>query len=976
MMIIFFLLFLALSFSSLTADASYPIIRNFTKQEYHADTQNWDITQDDEGRMIFANKRGVLFYNGEGWNLYRFDYSVSARSVLYDHATDRLYTGGSNIFGFYEIDENTGLMTFKPLSMQNGKPIRNMGEIWNIIKMGNDWWFQGDNAFFKYDGKSVTTFPANGKILKSANFGNDIIFVNDAGKLFKLNSGKIYPVSGADAISGNTVRAITNHPLKRDAKLIITEFSGCYTLEKSGNGYNLTTFDTGIDNYLHDSQVFCADVVENTAVFGTVNAGAVIKNFKTEDTNFINKSSGMQNNTVLSAAFDRQGNVWLGLDNGIDYVVYNSPVRRLLPETEDLGTGYASLLQGNTLYLGSNQGLFSMDYTATNNLSAPAISRLLKGQIWGLTRVGNSILAATDIGVYAGSGNSMSKIDGIEGAWYVKPLPENKDLALVSAYSNYYLIENTPSGWRNIGRVTGFDGYHGKFIYDPNGSIWICDWRNGVYRMRLDADNRNFYDVYHFGKEQGLPTLNNNSIEFIDGSMLLSTEGGPMVTTPGGSEFRRAERAYEIFRDNRPSHYYQSPQGDVIMINEKHIAIASKDKKGKLLVDSTIFNAVKGEIVPGFEHLLFLDNKILLASERGFYELERGRIDRSKEVRNKLFIDKIFINSDSLVSQPGNSERAKMCELPYKVSSVTFEAAMPEYRLANSVTYSFKLEGYDKDWSPYSQSPRKEYTGLENGNYTLLVRAHNGYDNSVSEVEYNFKVATPWYKSLAARIVYVILLLIILSVTLRVIVNYARMKAAQAEAEKEREIELLKIEAEREKRERELLETRQIESQSEIENLQKEQEKLEKSHHSESLSVITKSTLQRNEILMEMSHKLEELSGEIKPDSTQSVKLRKLIGEMQGTVQKALNRNDDYSDIAKNFDSVYGGYVARLTEQFPDLSKAEIKMACYIKMGLSTKEIAPLLSVAPKSVEMSRYRLRKKLGLDRSQNLSDFLQNF
>lgn len=80
--------------------------------------------------------------------------------------------------------------------------------------------------------------------------------------------------------------------------------------------------------------------------------------------------------------------------------------------------------------------------------------------------------------------------------------------------------------------------------------------------------------------------------------------------------------------------------------------------------------------------------------------------------------------------------------------------------------------------------------------------------------------------------------------------------------------------------------------------------------------------------------------------------------------------------ITHNFDEVYGDYVARLTERYPTLSKSEIRLCYYIKMGLSTKEIAPLLNVAPKSIEMSRYRLRKKLELDRSDNLSDFLQKF
>ena len=73
---------------------------------------------------------------------------------------------------------------------------------------------------------------------------------------------------------------------------------------------------------------------------------------------------------------------------------------------------------------------------------------------------------------------------------------------------------------------------------------------------------------------------------------------------------------------------------------------------------------------------------------------------------------------------------------------------------------------------------------------------------------------------------------------------------------------------------------------------------------------------------------------------------------------------------------VYENYLKRLGEQFPALTVSDKKLCAYLKMDLSSKDIAPLLNMSYRSVEMSRYRLRKKLNLDREVNLTEFLQNF
>lgn len=959
----------------LSVSGSFPITRNFLKADYGADTQNWDIDQDDHGRMLFANKRGLLIYDGASWNLQMLPFGAEVRCVEFDSITGRTYVGASGLFGYFSADEVDGRLAFHQLTVPDeGAEPRSIGDVWNIVRIGDVFWFQGDEDLFRYDGgDSVRKIHIGNKITSSGKVRDCLYFATDDGVLKRLSrDNRILDVSGAEILKGKNVVALCEHPFRKNRLLVVTAFSGCYIYD----GGSVIDEPTPIDSFLKSSQIFSFECKGDNILIGTVDAGIAICNFRTGQYSCLDRRSGLQNNTVLSSFFDAQGNIWLGLDNGIDFIQFNSPVRRLIPNTYSCGTGYASFVTGNSILLGTNQGLFSLPYPSTDVVEP---EQVLKGQVWALSQVGSSIMAATDIGVYYGASRPVNRIAGLQGAWDVQLIPGHDDEALVAGYNDFYIIRRNAAGeWRLDSTVKGFSETHGHFFFDPSGNLWISDWRNGVYRMKLDPELSAMTGVVRFDESHGLPYPANSSVSLIDGSILLSSPAGFFSMTPGGMRFSKALTAEKLFAYYQPAHFYQNPDGSVIMLNDKKFVIARRSADGKVAVDSTTFAPLAAEVVPGFDHISFLKDRMIFSGENGFYELSPSmRVADSR--RLPLFVSRIFLGRDSLFANPGATRDFKAPELPYKAASVTFEVSMPEYRCPNGVSYSFMLEGYDKGWSAFSHSPLKEYTRLANGDYVLRVRARNAFDNSISETAYSFRVATPWYLSSVAKIIYVVLSLLLISEGVYAVLRYAGRKARRTEIMKEREIIRLRREAEDEQKrtmnELEILQSRQKESEEVIEVLHHRQLEQEKSHGSESLSVITKSTLQRNEILMQISHRLEKLKVDLS-EGVASDNVAVHIEDLLARVNTTLNSNDDYRDITRNFDRVYGDYLNRLTSEFPDLSKSEIKLACYIKMGLSTKEIAPLMNVAPKSAEMSRYRLRKKLRLERSDNLAEFLQNF
>lgn len=111
-------------------------------------------------------------------------------------------------------------------------------------------------------------------------------------------------------------------------------------------------------------------------------------------------------------------------------------------------------------------------------------------------------------------------------------------------------------------------------------------------------------------------------------------------------------------------------------------------------------------------------------------------------------------------------------------------------------------------------------------------------------------------------------------------------------------------------------------------------------------------------------------------EKTESKTILKDINKMQDDIKHNIEHDNNWKRFAENFDLVYENYLMRLSERFPNLTISDKKLCAYLKMDLSSKDIAPLLNMSFRSVEMSRYRLRKKMVLDRDINLSEFLQNF
>lgn len=945
---------------ALSLHAVVPVVRSFPRTLYGAGAQNWAVKQDSLGRMYFGNRYGLLVYNSREWQLLRIPNYSTVRSIMLDDGKGRIYVGASDDFGYFEIEPENGLRVYHSLTSTIQTPDTRFTEIWNIHRDKRNIWFQSDFHIFRYNGSNSVVIPFDDKITASSFIGGRLYAGMQTKGLAMVNDRSVVPVEGAETLHGKRIVSIL--PGRDGTIIVLTAFNGLYQVK----GGDVSPLDCPVNTFLKDNQAFCGTYNPRTGqyAFGTVNAGAVIVETDMSSPTYINVAGGMQNNTVLNLSFDRDANLWMALDNGIDYAITNSAVNALPFPGTVYGAGYASLLRGRDLYLGTNRGLYVFDYPAHGAIRRePEHPPLIKGQIWSMDTVGDDILVSGDAGLYYGPSRAgFRNVGGVTGTWSVQALPQHQDLAIASGYEGFLLLQRTPDGvWQVRNRIAGRKDAAGKFRIDSNGDIWIAHWMRGIYRLRMNSDMTAFSREDLFTSKDGLPTDRNNLVSVIDGQLVFSTEGGFYRFNARTSRFEPHEVFNSMFRNRRSSRLYQAAGREVWSVSPDHVWRATLAPAGGYDLDTTTYQPLGGKLIPGFDNLQFIAPGVgIMSSQDGFYEIN-GHYTNPSPAPQTLFISQIYANQDSLIYTAPLAPEAGRLEVPYDLNSLKFEFVTPEYRDNNAVRYSFFLEGYDDGWSSWSRTSSKEYTQLSEGDYTLHVRAHDAYSGETVETSFGFTVDAPWYRSLWAKIIYFILFCTASYAIFIVLRNSSRRAAREVERRKEEEMEQMKRSADEEA----------LRKDYEIAHLKSQQLEHDIKHKSEELSNITMNVIRKNEILLDISGRLTKLQESLPDDAAAS---GKQLQKIQKLIQDNISHDDDWRSFTQNFDIVYENYTKRLTALHPELNASDQRICCYLKMGLSSKEIAPLFNISYRSVEMTRYRLRKKMGLSRDVNLAEYLQ--
>ncbi|MEI6555321.1 MAG: triple tyrosine motif-containing protein [Paludibacter sp.] len=943
--------------------ANHPLVRNFGRDTYKAGTQNWAIVQDESNSMYFANNNGLLQFDGKNWNTFPIKNGTNVRSLV--HTNDgRFYASTFNEFGYYQKKGNRQLEYYS-LITKFGINKQESNELYNIQSGNDKIYFQGDRTVYQYDGKYLLRYPFHSKIDASAFIHNILFVTSEQSGVYMLNGNLFVRLPGSELLLNKKVCSIV--ALDGDNILLITNFNGVYLF----NGNTILPYNTGIDDFLKQNQVFCAARNANQLVFGTVQRGIAVLNLTDRSVTYVNTFSGLQNNTVLSVAFDNQNNLWLGLDKGIDYVMLNSPIQNIFGTNNLYGAGYTSLLKNNILYMGTNQGLYSIPFPLPNSPFPiqPKLVKGMEGQIWCLTEINGTIFCGDDQGAFIIDGGRTERIEGLPGTWNFKSLQLHTDLIMGCSYQGLFVLKRIGERWKFSHFIKGkFSESSPMYEEDTDGTIWFSHWQKGMFRLHFNSKMDSITHVDNYNNK-GFPGIQNNTVFRINNKLVFSSERGFYYFNRDKNRIDPYSPLNKIF-SSAPSYMrlHECSNGDIWFVSGRFIGLAKKNTDNTYSMDSLTFRILQPKIITGFEHFNFIDNnRLILSTEDGFSWIDSRR-GGSTKTTFKVFVDNIIVtnNSSSKTIVKDLYKGAKNSnKFLHSQNSLRFEFIAPEYRNEGLVQYSYMLENFDENWSEFTSNNAKEYTQLPKGHYTFKIRARDILESKEAVCIYSFDILPAWYESQVAIFIYIILGITGI-VGIIMFINH-RSQLGALEMEKRKEIEL--------NEQKQHFEAETSEKKREIKELKNQQLQYELRHKSQELASSTMNLIRKNEILFEIMDTITKASHEIKNNSDSNGILSRL-SKLERNIRQNIENDNNWKKFEENFDLVYENYLKRLGEMYPDLSTSDKKLCAYLKMDLSSKDIAPLLNTSIRGVETNRYRLRKKFDIGRDTNLSEFLQRF
>lgn len=912
--------------------------------------------------MLFANNNGLLTYDSDKWFTYSIANNTNVRSIYYDAEKDVIYAGASNEFGYYYTDSVTFKTTYKSLSKNLPEEEQSFDEVWNIYKYKDAITFQCKKQIFmlKPNGE-FNIFHTKYRIESSAVI-DDKIIITCKEAIYYIFNNRLRTLNNTDILQGKSIRAII--PYSNGTIIFATASDGLYTYD----GFTTTPLNLDISPFLKENQVFCGAIHDNMLAFGTVRGGLVIKNTSNGQNSYANVHTGLQNNTVLSLFFDNRDNIWLGLDQGISYVLTEAPYKELFGHNNQNGTGYSSIIFDHLLYLATNQGLFyaSFPIPDTPIPEQPQLLPNMAGQAWSLRKIGESVLCGSDNGAYQITGTDARKIPGPEGTWDFKELQHHPGCILSCDYQGLYILKKLNDQWIFSNRIDGFNETSAAFEEDSDGSIWVSHWQKGVYHLWLSDDLTMVEKMTFYNTDNGLPTNDNNIISKIDGKIYISANDGFHHYDRETGKIPKDERLNSIFHAvENPIRLFETPRKDIWAVNSSSLSFAKKDSTGNYKTDTLTFHSISKRLQANLGHISFIDdNHTIFNVENGFIRVNNDYIAENNNA--PILIRRIVgTKANDIVLYNGTSKHVSPNILiPHDQNSIKIEYVWPEYSSDKAISFSCYLENYDSEWINQQDASSKEYTQLRKGSYIFHLRGHNMATGIVQEKSINITVLPAWYETWLAFSIY----FIILAVAIYFAFKYLKYRY-------DRRIHLIEMRRERQLREREAqLEIERQKKEKELIQMKNKQLETELQHKTSLLADSTMNLIRKNDMLQTLDNNLSEISEGVRRQEAMQILTRK-IHNIHKSIQSNIKEDENWEKFEENFNLVYVNYMQKLTDQFPHLKMNDRKLCAYLRMGLSSKEMASLFNTSIRSIETARYRLRKKLNLGHDDNLSEFIQS-
>ncbi len=795
-----------------------PILKNYQPHQYRANSQNWSATEDSRGVLYFANIDGVLEYDGVNWNLIELPDNKPATSIA-SAKNGTIYVGSHSEFGYLTPDDN-GKLVYESMLHLFPDDEQEFSFIWKIVVTSHGVFFNNYDKFYHLHDDKL-------KIWKPDRFSH-FFGVNNRIYLFDVNPDEgLKYFDGADLVSFDEKNSLSDfhivfmHPFSEEKILIYCAINGVYLVNNILDNPEMDLFEPEplknqeVYNSLKDNDITHSIKLRNgNYAFATILDGVYIMERDGSLNRVINKSTGLQNQTVNYLYESCCEILWMALDNGISSVNINYP----MTYWDDAAGFEGSILDiirfKGDIYISTWQGVYRLSGDDLYEESQKAINQFQKvedisARAWSFLVVGDAkyndekLLVATSRGIYEINGNRSNLL--VDGSFIsTAKSSQNNNILLFGTGRGLFLLyyNDEMEVFETLKLIDDLAEYE---IYniteDKPGMFWLTHRSEGITAIKFDnlekiqnASDEVFYKIYHFGNDHGIPDkLSLYAFKTKRGIVFSATSS--FYFFEYNEENRDIELgefvAFSEFLNDYLKRKYAFTKIKIDQSDNCWVQFFSRISRERVFFlikgfDSDNLKNAQYKLLPirqtQINRILFENDKQVawFGGDDALFRFDStvpiqvldqniGPLIRNIRVNNRTIFsgtaiednfvyDEEFVKVDDLVHK----------EFSYSENSFSFDFAYPVFFDPEYNLYNTYLKNYDEHWSGWSYETHKTYNNLPPGEYVFKVKSKDPFGNESEENGFAFRITEPWYKTQTAFVIYLLVVIVVIYIIIKI----------------------------------------------------------------------------------------------------------------------------------------------------------------------------------------------------------------
>jgi diguanylate cyclase (GGDEF)-like protein len=755
-------------------ERGFPLIQTYDPVLQDAEPQNFAIDRDPRGFVYVGNGGGVLIYDGAWWRLIPIGKAKSVFSLASD-ARGRIGVGGVDELGYLAPDGG-GTLRYVSLVGQLPAEQRAFGQVLQMAVTEKGFAFVTERWLFLWDGARVTTvatFPGDRPYAEIFPVDGSVFAWTRAG-ISRLAGTRLVPVPGGEVFRNRRVDLILS---AEGGLLVSVRGEGLFLFQ----GGQARPFAAAASRWTAEKRLLDGvRLADGRWALGSILGGLLLLRPDGEIDQVIDTSVGLADNFVNGAMVDREGSLWLALNNGLARIQVASPLSVINRRAGLEGSVYALARHRGRIWVGTAAGLFTTEGTElaaddpkVPEWGLPVRVRAVPGpppSVWSLLSVDQDLLVGTADGPYLVRGTSAQALTraGQKTVYVLRRSRRDPDRVWMGTSTGLSAIRREPGGWRFEGSVPGVTQAIRSIEEGENGILWCATEVDGLRGVELDA-----------GTPAGPARLRQIPV---GDDVRLSRIGGRIVAVTGDRVLRLDEARGQLVEDpalagmrGKLNFVAEDAAGNVWMDTHPP-AVALRQGTGWTAPARSLVEMPGHGVLTIFTEA---DGVVWLGGDDGLYRFA-GTSHNQTPALPAPPLAQVTSSGDKLLfgGAPGVSPKA--IDLPPYLRRLRIEFAPLSFRAG--LRFQTRLEPIDAGWSGPTAEPFAELTRLPPGHYTFHVRTSGPNGEVGPATTWSFHVLFPWYQTRWAIAGWIVLAVAALTGYARLRSRALRQRAARLEA--------------------------------------------------------------------------------------------------------------------------------------------------------------------------------------------------